>query len=265
MTASNPPPSPDLSVELAAALDWWRDAGVDSDFNDDATAWLPSEERKASDDEKEPRQPARSQSAKPTLAPSTQGTPQAVKRVDFFAETTPATLTEFHEFWMSAPRLDAIGPRDRIAPRGVEGAELMVLVLEPEPVDRDALLSGPQGKLLDSFMKAAGYEPTNIYLASALTRHTPMADTQALAQSGLDAVLLRHIELAKPKRLIGFGAGLVPLLGLDASSKDKPLRNINHTPPIEDALLSEGLDTLLDMPRLKARFWRRWIEWSALH
>ena len=265
MTASNPPPSSDLSVELAAALDWWRDAGVDSDFNDYATAWLPLEEAKASDGEKKPEQPAPNKSAKPALTPSTLGTPQAVTRVDFFAGTTPTTLTEFHEFWMSAPGLDAIGPRDRIAPRGVEGADLMVLVLEPEPVDRDTLLSGPQGKLLESILKAAGTDPANVYLASALTRHTPMADTQALAQSGLDAVLVRHIELAKPKRLIGFGAGLVPLLGLDASPTDKPLRNINHTPPIEGALLSEGLDTLLDMPRLKARFWRRWIEWSALH
>jgi DNA polymerase len=27
--------------------------------------------------------------------------------------------------------------------------------------------------------------------------------------------------------------------------------------------VSETLDALMEMPRLKARFWRRWIEWSA--
>lgn len=265
MTASNPPSFPDMRLELAAALDWWRDAGVDSDFSDDATAWLQSDETKANEGKQEPRARGRDESAQsPSSVPATVPQ-QAVARIDFFAETAPATLAEFHEFWMSAPGLDAIGPRDRIVPRGVEGADLMVLVLEPEPADRGTLLSGPQGKLLDSFLRACRTDPANVYVASALTRHTPMADTQALAQSGLDTVLLRHIELAQPKRLIGFGAGLVPLLGLDVSHKDKPSRNINHTPPIEDALLSEGLDTLLDMPRLKARFWRRWIEWSALH
>jgi len=265
MTASNTPPGSDLTAELAAALNWWRDAGVDCDFSDDATAWLQAEDQSSPESPQrvsEQAPNAQTDGLRPTANPA--GSTD-VPRVDFFAETKPKTLAEFHEFWMSAPGLDAIGTRDRTAPRGVQGAELMVLVVEPEAGDRETLLSGPQGNLLKSFFKAAGVEPDSVYLASALTRHTPMADTQSLAQGGLDAVLVHHIELAQPKRLIGFGAGLVPLLGLNVSSKDKPLRNINHTPPIEDALLSEGLDTLLDMPRLKARFWRRWIEWSALH
>ncbi|MEL6487188.1 MAG: hypothetical protein AAFQ13_08595 [Pseudomonadota bacterium] len=265
MTASNPPSAPSLADELAAALDWWRDAGVDNDFTDDATAWLQSNVAELPDGPKEA-----ASSKKDGLEDGGQSIPvqpatSATPRSDFFAEEKPKTLTAFHDFWMSAPGLDAIGPRGRIAPRGAEGADLMVLVVEPEADDRETLLSGPQGRLLDSFLKAAGIDPANTYLASALTRNTPMADTHSLAQRGLDAVLLHHIALAQPKRLIGFGAGLVPLLGLVAPSTDNPSQNINHTPPIKNALLSEGLDALLDIPRLKARFWRRWIEWSALH
>ena len=104
-----------------------------------------------------------------------------------------------------------------------------------------------------------------MYFASALPRHTPMADTASLAASGMDAVLAHHITLADPKRLMAFGAGLTPLLGKDPSSRDSSLREINYTSPSPDTLLSEGLDSLMDMPRLKARFWRRWIEWSAVH
>ena len=265
MTASNPHPQPSLADELASALDWWRDAGVDSDFTDDATAWLQSDAPTQTDGEQEASKPARPKSDAGPQSPAQTDTSPTTARIDFFTDGAPATLGEFHEFWMSAPGLDAIGPRGRIAPRGAAGADLMVLVLEPEVGDRDRLLSGPQGNLVDAILKAAGADPASVYLASALPRHTPMADTQAPAQQGLDAVLSRHIELAQPKRLIGFGTGLVPLLGLEAQSTDKPLRNINHIPAIENALLSEGLDTLLDMPRLKARFWRRWIEWSALH
>ncbi|MEL6737731.1 MAG: hypothetical protein AAFO28_02285 [Pseudomonadota bacterium] len=265
MNAPNPPSVSDLSAELAAALDWWRGAGVDSDFTDDATAWLQSDMPTRTDGVQEANEPAGPKSDAGSRSSAQIDTPPAKARIDFFADGLPANLVEFHEFWMSAPGLDAIGPRGRIAPRGVEGADLMVLVLEPEAGDRDRLLAGPQGNLLDAFLKAAGTDPANVYLASALPRHTPMADTQALAHEGLDAVHSRHIELARPKRLIGFGTGLVPLLGLDAPNTDKPLRNINHIPAIDNALVSEGLDTLLDMPRLKARFWRRWIEWSALH
>jgi DNA polymerase len=28
-------------------------------------------------------------------------------------------------------------------------------------------------------------------------------------------------------------------------------------------MVSETLEAMLHMPRLKARFWKRWIEWSA--
>ncbi|MEM6856394.1 MAG: hypothetical protein AAF559_00860 [Pseudomonadota bacterium] len=269
MNASKPPliqpPLPAWRDDIAAALDWWRNAGVDSEFSDDATVWLQADTPTTSGAEQKDIEPARPQSIENFGSTGSNNTPRTKSRIDFFADGAPETLAAFHDFWMSAQGLDAIGPRGRIAPRGAFEAELMVLVLEPEAEDRETLLSGTQGRLLDSFLNAAAISPEKVYLASALPRHTPMADTQALARQGLSAVLSRHIELAQPKRLIGFGTGLVPLLGLEAQSRDNHLRNINHIPAIENALLSEGLDTLLNMPRLKARFWRRWIEWSALH
>ena len=91
-----------------------------------------------------------------------------------------------------------------------------------------------------------------------------MADIQAVAAAGLDTVLEHHIALAAPKRLIAFGAGLAPLLAKNVSSADTSLRDTNQDLTRPPVLMSEGLDSLMDMPRLKARFWRRWMEWTSV-
>ncbi|MFD1959794.1 hypothetical protein ACFSHP_13575 [Novosphingobium panipatense] len=48
----------------------------------------------------------------------------------------------------------------------------MVVVEEPEAQDIDTLLSGSHGKLLDAILSAFGTDRHNVYLASALPRHT---------------------------------------------------------------------------------------------
>ena len=265
MNASETPSAPSVAQELHAAMDWWRDAGVDCDFTDDVTAWLQSPTAPGDNTAGEtpidrPKSPLLERATEPEARAEAE-----TSRSDFFADSKPQTLEEFREFWLSAPGLDAIGPRGRVPPRGNPGATLMVLVVDPEQRDGETLLSGPQGRLLNRILNAAGVANDDVYFASALPRHTPMADTASLAASGMDAVLAHHITLAAPKRLMAFGAGLTPLLGKDPSSRDSSLREINYTSPSPDTLLSEGLDSLMDMPRLKARFWRRWIEWSAVH
>lgn len=152
----------------------------------------------------------------------------------------------------------------RIAPRGPVGADLMVLVPQPEEHDRDQLLEGPQGRLLANIIAAMGLDETRIAIASALPCHTPMADLAALAAGGMDKVLAHHIALVQPKRLLVLGTGLAAMLGDAQSDKaDQPLREINHSAGKVPVMVSETLDAMIDMPRLKARFWKRWIEWSA--
>jgi uracil-DNA glycosylase len=264
MNVPDAPSVSELSRELAAAMEWWREAGVENDFADDATAWLGAA---ASDEAAPPSQdqgptPAKPAStAQPVFEKPQSGT---VERIDFFSTGKPQTLQEFEQFWMSAPQLDVIGPRGRIPPRGAAKADLMILVVDPEETDTGKLLSGPQGGLLDRVLAAIGVDHSKAYIASALPRHTPMADTHALAASGMDAVLDHHIALVAPKRLIAFGAGLAPLLAKNVSSADTSLRDTNQDLTRPPVLMSEGLDSLMDMPRLKARFWRRWMEWSAL-
>ncbi|MEO0462003.1 MAG: hypothetical protein AAF127_02660 [Pseudomonadota bacterium] len=248
---------PLLIDEIYAALDWWDAAGVNADFGDDATAWLlPPDTAPAQAD----TAPAVTHGA---TEPSSENSAPRAERINLLGDQPPADLAAFHRFWLEAPGLDSIGPRGRIAPRGPEGAQFMALVVAPEPGDTDRLLSGPQGRLLDAILAAMGVPPSEVYIASALTRVTPVPDLPALAAGGMDAVLRRHIELAKPQRVIAFGQGLAPLIATVVTNCEPRLREINRVPSNQPLLMCEGLDSLMTSAQLKRWFWRRWIEWSA--
>lgn len=263
MTTSPSPQTPSIKDELAAAMEWWREAGVDMDFTDDVTSWLhsgdPAVEGAGSEAAPAPSQSPLLESKPAQPAASQNDTP----KLDFFASGKPETLGAFREFWMTAPELDAIGPRGRVPPRGEAGADLMVLVVDPEESDRETLLSGPLGRLLDRILSAANTQPEKVYVASALPRHTPMADTAGLAAGGLDGVLLHHIALAAPRRILAFGAQLSPFIAENPAGTQTSLRRLNYDRALPPTLLGEGLDALMETPPLKARFWRRWMEWSA--
>lgn len=253
-------PTPSLSDELNAAMAWWEMAGVTHDFADDATDWLAEAEPvetapKGGEAAEGPG--SRKDSAAPREPEKT------VERVDLLGSSPPATLDAFRTYWLEAPGLDAIGPRGRIAPRGPAKPELMVLVCDPEEADRDSLLSGPHGRLLANMLAAMGVSPDQTYFASALPRHTPMAHTAAIAASGMDAVTLHHVGLVSPQKLLVFGRSVLPLLGHDVSKPPEDLREINQNSQKVSVMVSEGFESLLAMPRLKAKFWRRWIEWTA--
>lgn len=263
---------PDLTLarEFEAAFAWWQAAGVDCDFADDATAWLadavpapaaiPDKTRADA-----PRQPnaapgiAGSEAAIPARAAPPSNAPGTLRR-DLLGESPPADLATFRDWWLNASGLDTAQGYPRIAPRGDRGAALMVLVPQPEEGDRARLLEGPQGRLLANILAAMGMDDSAVYLAAALPCHTPMADLAALSASGLDTVLAHHIGLAAPARVLVLGSGLGTFL---TAVKDDPLRGLNQTVVNTPVMVSETLEAMMDMPRLKARFWRRWMEWSA--
>jgi DNA polymerase len=261
-------PNLSLAREFEAALAWWRAAGVDCDFDDDVTAWLSEAPLASVPQAAAPAVRSTPASAAPLTAEQT-APPAADAPADAGAEplrrnllgdSPPADLAAFRQCWMDAPGLDNARLNPRIPPRGSEGAALMVLVPQPEEHDRTALLEGPQGRLLGNILAAMGLDDSAVYLSSALPCHTPMADLAAIGASGMDAVLAHHIALAAPQRLLVLGAALEPMI---PSVNHALLRTINHTPISTPVMVSETLEAMLHMPRLKARFWRRWIEWSA--
>ncbi len=266
-------PALSLAREFEAAIAWWHAAGVDYDFDDDVTAWLaeaPLEapaapkgvtagtSRSASAPQDQTQQ-AKQQTA-PTAPPPAPALAPAILRRDLLGDSPPTDLAAFRQWWLGAAELDAARLYPRIAPRGAEGASLMVLVPQPEEHDRDSLMEGPQGRLLGNILAAMGLDDNAVYLAAALPCYTPMADLAAIGAGGMDAVVAHHIALAQPKRVLVLGTGLAAMLG---AHDNQPLREINHSAGKVPVMVSETLDAMMDMPRLKARFWKRWIEWSA--
>ena len=142
----------------------------------------------------------------------------------------------------------------------------MLLVEHPEQQDSDRLLSGPQGKLLSAMLKAMGIADEAVYFASALPRHTQMPDWAALQRGGLGAVLVHHIDLVAPKRLITFGRSVAALIsspiGHDPAKTAETSPQFNHEGTSVPLLAASGLDMLLGKPQGKARFWGRWLEWT---
>lgn len=261
-------PNLSLTRELEASLAWWRAAGVDCDYSDDVTAWLadaPLEMAPAGGAAKTGSQPGSALQEKPRGAAQQHNAPPPAPAPDtprrnLLGDSPPADLAAFRQWWLSAPELGAAGLYPRIAPRGGKGATLMVLVPQPEEHDRERLMEGSQGRLLANILAAMGLDESAVYLASALPCHTPMADLTAIGAGGMIDVLAHHLALVEPKRILVLGTGLIAMLG---PKSDQPLREINHAKGKVPVMVSETLDAMMDMPRLKARFWKRWIEWSA--
>jgi DNA polymerase len=176
--------------------------------------------------------------------------------------TWPQDLAGFQTWWMTETSLDHGSSAQRIAPRGRYGADLLILVEQPEVMDNESLLSGPQGKMLSAMLAAMGVSEENTYFASLLTRHTPMPDWQGLQQTGLGDVLRHHLALAAPKRIIAFGGAIPSLLGHAPSQSlltSVKIGDNDHAIPLFSAL---SLDAL-QRAKAKEGLWRRWLEWSG--
>jgi DNA polymerase len=266
-----------VAADLAAALDWWREAGVDADFSDAPTLWLAKEEppvpgpreggglRRASE-----AQPGARGSAPERSSASGQG-PRLREDAGFPAPPAPAIdrsawpqdLASFAQWWLSEPALDDGRTSGRVPPRGASGAEIMIVAPEPEREDAERLLSGPQGRLLDAMLAAMGFLPDQAYVASVLPRHTPMADWDAVAAKGLGALLAHHVKLVGPARLVALGANILPLLGHDPAHNPAVLRHFNHEGLTIPLLAGKSLAALLERPRWKAGLWQGWLDWTG--
>lgn len=239
-----------LAADYAAALDWWREAGVDLDYSDEPTAWLREPETVAEPDQLPPPRTVSRVSTQPALDRALAREPGAAIGGD--PARWPTDLAAFHDFWLTEPSLDPGSLADRVAPVGEVGAELLLLVGQPDEGDREALLSGEQGALVIRILRAlcdsmGGIEESRVYLASALPRPTPMPDWEELALRGLAALTCHHLRLAAPRRVITFGKGPSML----AANSGLP------------TLAAPQLETLARSSAHKRRFWNQWLEWSA--
>lgn len=251
------PKTPDLADEFAAALQWWRMAGVDHDYDDVATSWLAEPQMQEPDGSGE--------TAAPLVPPADKKAVSAPIKASLGGDRAswPSDLATFHHWWLTEPSLDSGGSFPRISPIGKVGAKLMIIVSEPEEQDRDKLLSGPRGIFLGNVLAAMNIKADEVYLAAALPRHMPLPDWDELQATGLGDVLHHHIALAAPEKICAFGRNIWPLFGHDLTQPSANLPNINHDSRSVPILGAEGLAELLRSAPRRERFWQRWLEWTG--
>jgi DNA polymerase len=245
-------PVSQLSDDFAAALAWWREAGVDCDFRDEPADWIAASAP--------PEKPAAASATKPESRQKSAPAEPQPPEID--RTSWPQELEAFAPWWLSEPWLDNGRTAGRVPPRGASGARLMFVVPEPEEEDGDRLLSGPQGRLLDAIVAAIGLAPSDIYIGSVLPRHTPMADWKSVSEHGMGEILAHHIKLVNPERIVAFGNNILPLFGNDLPNSGQNLLDFNHESLSIPLLAATNLAVLLARPRAKARLWRQWLDWT---
>jgi len=246
-----------LEQDFTAALDWWREAGVEWDYSDAAQSWLAEPELVPGPDE----QP---EERHPVLAPPPAlGRLRAPAAMALDLAQMPGDHAAFVAWWLAEPSLDGGRVTGRIQPRGNPGATTMILVPEPERDDTETLLSGPQGKLLEGFLRVAGMAPDSVYVASVLPRATPHADWEAMASAGIGNVLARHVALAAPQRIIALTGNILSLIGHGSANKSADSNHFQHEQGSVPLLTGRDLGVLLERPRWKAGLWQAWLDWDA--
>lgn len=257
-----------MEAELASALAWWNDAGVDCDFAPDATTWLA-----AKGDAAMPPPPAalRKKAALPPQTPIERlRAKKTVSNIvgddaDNPADGTsplPNSLEAFGEWWLTEPALSLGSGNARLAPRGAAGADLMVIVPSPEDGDTDRLLNGADGRMLDAVMSAIGIAPDAAYIASALPCVVPAIDWGMVGEAGFGKILARHIELVKPKRVLVLGANIPPLIAHITAHQGRDLTQIVHEGGNTPIMLARTIANLRNLPGERSRFWRKWLQWT---
>lgn len=263
MTAQSPLVSP---AEIEAAIDWWRLAGVEVDTLDEASGWLDIELSDAADDAPAAATAKPSPQPRPAPSPAPPQVPgialEGLARVPGNPGSWPADLATFHQWWVEEENFSPAGAFPRIPPRGAAGARLMLVITQPEEGDSETLLSGPLGKLLAGFLRAAGLGDDEVYLASVLPRHTLRPDWAEVGAAGYGDLLAHHIALVAPQQAIVFGADILALFTHEPAQGSAILRRFNHEGRDISLLPARDLANLARRGGFRARFWQQWLDFT---
>ena len=173
-------------AEARSALAWWLDAGVDVAIQEDSRDWLkPPQARKPSS------------AADPAQAPNV-------------ARPTHETLAELQDWLASSMTLPlASSTAKRIMPHGPEGAAIMLLSDAPTFEDSAAgqPIGGEAWELAKRMLAAIRMSPEQAYSASLSCLHVPGTRMSAADRQACAEIARKHVQLAKPGRLLLFGDG----------------------------------------------------------
>ena len=159
----------------ASALDWWREAGVDTFVGEEPRDWL---------------------SPKGKAAPATPVPPPPT--------ALPDTLDGFRDWLATTAELPFAAPNvRRDLPEGDPDAGLMVLIDMPSA--EGGLLAGEAGALFDRMLVAIGRSRESIYLASLSPIRAPTGIIDDRHAARLGEIARHHLGLVAPRTLLAFG------------------------------------------------------------
>ena len=213
------------SIWAASALDWWREAGVDTIVGEEPRDWLSGKAK----------------------APPVAATPAPA--------VLPDTLTAFHDWLATTADLPFVSPGvRREAPAGDADSGLMVLVDMPSP--EGGLLAGEAGALFDKMLVAIGRSRETIYLASLSPIRTPTGIIDEKHAARLGDVARHHIALVAPKTLLVFGdiCGKA-LVGAPVAGARGRWHEIATAKGPVKTLVTIKPEKLNDMPAMKKLAW----------
>jgi uracil-DNA glycosylase family 4 len=171
-------------AEARSALAWWLEAGVDVAVQEEPRDWLKS------------------------TAPKPQA--QVAESPPNVAQPTHETLAELQHWLASSAQLPlASSAARRIMPQGPENAAIMLLTEAPTLEDFAAgqPIGGESWELAKRMLAAIKIPADEAYSASLSCFHVPGAKMSPADREACAEIARRHIQLAKPKRLLLLGDG----------------------------------------------------------
>lgn len=214
----------DFRGEIASALAWWADAGVDMLVDETPRDWLAKTEA-----------------------------PRPVPSTDKRSDELPATIDAFVAWRLADGTLHDPGS-PRVPPIGDAASDLAIIVDRPEQGER-ALLEGSAGTLFDRMLAAIGRDRTVIY-AMPLMHAWSAAPPSAENLGRLSDLAMHHLSLSGARKVLIMGdAASRAMLGMGTAEARGHLHFINHKGGTVTAVASYHPRFLLERPVTKRGAW----------
>ena len=228
---------------LASALEWWRDVGVETLADDDPRDWL----------------------ARPAVGAEAAagGVGELAAAAEAPVTPLPDTLEGFTAWRMSEEAPEADWLTTRIAPGGPADAELMILTDTPEADDRDSLMSGAAGRLLDRMLAAIGQKRESVYLASLAWARPLTGQIPADSEARLIELALHQIALVGPRKLLLLGQSANRVRGTtNGSGFGNGDHDINYSGGKTEVVATYHPRFLMERSAAKAEAWKHLLLFS---
>ena len=178
-------------AEARSALAWWIDAGVDATVQEEPRDWLKPVARK------------------PHAQPADEPPPPNVAR------PTAETLSDLQQWLAGSMELPlASATARRVMPIGPQDAAIMLLTDAPTLDDLAAgqPIGGDPWSLTERMLAAIKMSADDAYVASLSCIHAPGARMTPAEREACVEIARRHVELARPKRMLLLGDGAAQAL-----------------------------------------------------